>query len=126
MLSLNLNKKAWDITRFLIDGKSIFSKNKVTEYIVNNKKMTDPVAIANSFNDYFINVIQSLAHNIVSWIDPLSYIDKSKNCITDVAVTVNDVKTIVTQLNNSAVGPDDLPASIMKQVSIEYCIPVTY
>ena len=87
-----------DITRFLIDGKSIFSKNKLTGYIVNNKKMTDPVAIANSFNDYFINVGRSLAHNcmpnIVSRIDPLSYIDKSKNCITDVAVTVNDVNDV--------------------------------
>ena len=77
-------KKAWDITRFLIDGKSNFSKNKVTEYIVNNIKMTDPVAIANSFNDYFINVVKSLAHNIVSQIDRLSYIDKIKNCIYNV------------------------------------------
>ena len=100
-------KKAWDITRFLIDGKSNFSKNKVTEYIVNNKMMTDPVAIAKSFNDYFINVGKSLVDNIVSRIDPLSHIDKSKNCITDVAVTVNDVKPFVSQLNNSAAGPDD-------------------
>ena len=119
-------KKAWDITRFLVDGKSIFSENKVTEYIVNNKKMTDQVAIANSFNDYFINVGKSLAHNIVSQIDPLSYIDKSKNCITNISVTVNDVKAIVSQMNNSAAGPDDLPASIMKQVSNEYCIPLTH
>ena len=44
-------KKVWDITRFLIDG----SQNKVTEYIVNNKMVIDPVAIANSFNDYFID-----------------------------------------------------------------------
>ena len=69
--------------------------------------MTDPVAIAKSFNDYFINVGKSLVDNIVSRIDPLSYIDKSKNCITDVAVTVNDVKPFVSQLNNSAAGPDD-------------------
>ena len=81
--------------------------------------MTDPVAIANSFNDYFINVGKSLANTIVSQIDPLSYIDKSKNCITDISVTVNEVKAIVSQLNNSAAGPDDLPASIMKQVSNE-------
>ena len=80
--------------------------------------MTDPVVIAKSFNDYFINVGKSLAHNIVSQIDPLSYIDKSKHCITD-------VKAIVSQLNNSAAGPDDLSASIMKQVSNEYCIPLT-
>ena len=88
--------------------------------------MTDPVAIANSFNDYFINVSKSLAHNIVSQIDPLSYIAKSENCITDISVAVNDVKAIVSQLNNSAAGPDDLPASIMKQVSNEYCIPLTH
>ena len=31
-------KKAWDITRFLIDGKSNFSKNKVTEYLVITKR----------------------------------------------------------------------------------------
>ena len=31
------------------------SQNKVTEYIVNNKMVIDPVAIANSFNDYFID-----------------------------------------------------------------------
>ena len=77
-------------------------------------------------NDYFINVGKLLAHNIVSRIDPLSYIDKSKNCISDVAVTVDDVKAIASQLNNSAAGPDDLLASIMKQVSNEYCIPLTY
>ena len=29
-------------------------------------------------------------------------------------------------MNNYAAGPDDLSASIMKQVSNEYCIPVTY
>ena len=88
--------------------------------------MTDPVAIANSFNDYFINVGKSLANTIVSQIDPLSYIDKSKNCVTDISVTVNEVKAIVSQLNNSVAGPDDLPASIMKQVSNEYCIPLTH
>ena len=88
--------------------------------------MTDPVAIANSFNDYFINVGKSLAHNIVSQIDPLSYIANSENCITDISVAVNDVKAIVSQLNNSAAGPDDRPASIMKQVSNEYCIPLTH
>ena len=72
------------------------------------------------------DVGKSLAHNIVSQIDPLSYIDKSKNCIIDISATLNYVKTIVSQLNHSAAGPDDLPASIMKQLSNEYCIPLTY
>ena len=74
--------------------------------------MTDPVAIANFFNDYFINVGKSLAHNIISHIDTLSYINKSKNCTTDISVTVNNAKSIVSQLNNCAAGPDDLPPSL--------------
>ena len=60
------------------------------------------------------DVGKSLAHDIVSQIDPLFYIDKSKNCITGISATVNSVKAIVSQLSNSAAGPDDLPASIMK------------
>ena len=36
------------------------------------------------------------------------------------------MKAIVSQLNNSAAGPDDLPASIMKQLSNEYCVPLTH
>ena len=64
--------------------------------------------------------------NCVSQLSPLSYIDKSKNGITDISATVNDVKTLVSQLKNSATSPDDLPASIMKQQSHEYCIPLTH
>ena len=40
--------------------------------------------------------------------------------------TVDDIKTIVSQLNNSAAGHDELPPSIMKQLCNEYCIPLSY
>ena len=88
--------------------------------------MTDDETIANSFNDYFVNVGKSLAHNIVSNVDPLSYVERSNECITDIVITVDDVKSIVSQLNNSAAGHDDLPPSIMKQLCTEYCVPLTY
>ena len=61
--------------------------------------------------------------NRVSQLSPLCYIDKSKTCITDISATVNDVKTLVSQLNHSVTSLDDLPVSIMKQLSREYCIP---
>ena len=89
--------------------------------------MTDNETIANSFNDYFVNVGKSPAHNIVSNVDPLSYVERSYyKCITDIVITVDDVKSIVSQLNNSAAGHDDLPPSIMKQLCTEYCVPLTY
>ena len=88
--------------------------------------MTDDETTANSFNDYFVNIGKSLAHNIVSNVDPLSYVERSNECITDIVITVDDVKSIVSQLNNSAAGHDDLPPSIMKQLCTEYCVPLTY
>ena len=41
-------------------------------------------------------------------------------CITDPRVTVDDVMTAISQLNNSAAGHDGLPASIMKKLSNDY------
>ena len=69
---------------------------------------------------YFVNVGKSLAHNIVSIVDHLSYVERSNECITDIGITVDDVKSIVSQLNNSVAGHDDLPPAIMKQVCTEY------
>ena len=46
--------------------------------------------------------------------------------ITDPLVTVDDVMTVISQLNNSAAGHDGLPASIMKKLSNDYAIPLTH
>ena len=58
--------------------------------------------------------------------DLLSYVERSNECITDNVITVDDVKSIVSQLHNSAAGHDDLPPSIMKQLCTKYCVPLTY
>ena len=47
-------------------------------------------------------------------------------CITDLLVTVDDVMTVISQLNNSAAGHDGLQASIMKKLSNDYAIPLTH
>ena len=64
--------------------------------------------------------------NIVSTVDPLSYVDMCIECITDPLITVDDVMTVISQLNNSAAGHDGLPASIMKKLSKDYVIPLTH
>ena len=56
----------------------------------------------------------------------MSYIVYSENDIQNVHTTVDNIKTIVSQLNNSAAGHDELPPSIMKQLCNEYCIPLSY
>ena len=96
------------------DNKNL--KQNQCEFLVNNQLTTDNNIIANAFNDYFVNVRKSLSANIVSNVDPLSYVDMCIGCITDPLVTVDDVMTVISQLNNSAAGHDGLPASIMKKL----------
>ena len=47
-------------------------------------------------------------------------------CNTDFVITVDEIKTIVSQSNNSAAGYDELPPVIMKKMSDVYAIPLTY
>ena len=49
-----------------------------------------------------------------------------KHCISELVVTEDCVKTVISQLNNSAPGHDGLPPSIMKQLTNEYVIPLTH
>ena len=69
-------------------------RNKLREFKINNGIVTDGETIANSFNDYFVNVGKSLAYNIISNVDPLSSIERFNKCITNIVITVDDVKSI--------------------------------
>ena len=122
----NTSHKAWSILKSLIDRDNKNLKQKPSEFLVNNRLTTDNIIIANAFNDYFVNVGKSLSANISSNVDPLSYVDMCIECITDPLVTVDDVMTVISQLNNSAAGHDGLPASIMKKLSNDYAIPLTH
>ena len=79
--------------------------------------MPDP-HIAATTNPDFYN-----GRNILSLV---SYIDYNNLCISEIVVSENCVKTVISQLNNSAPGHDSLPPSIMKQLANEYVIPLTH
>ena len=88
--------------------------------------ISDNVTIVDSLNEYFVNVGKSLAQKITSTDDPLSYIDYNNHRISELVVTENCVKTVISQLNNSASGHDGFPPSIRKQLTNEYVIPLTH
>ena len=68
----------------------------------------------------------SFTQNITSTDDPLSYIYYNNHSISELVVTEDCVKTVISQLNNSAPGHDGLPPSRMKQLTNEYVIPLTH
>ena len=66
----------------------ILKKNiHIREFIINKKVITNNKIIADSFNEYFVNVGKSLAKQIVSDVDPMSYIVYSENDIQNVHTT---------------------------------------
>ena len=82
--------------------------------------------IANTFNNYFVNVGSSLAKNIQTETDPLHYIESLKNSIYIPDIYMDEVRTIISAITNSASGNDELPASILKQCTDSYLEPLTH
>ena len=63
-----------------------------SEFIIDTVPTSDPEVIANSFNDFFVNVVKNLAENIKSDIDPLKYIvNKYVHSIITIEVTEDKI-----------------------------------
>ena len=54
------------------------------------------------------------------------YGQENKNTINIYEINVNEIKSVIVPLTNSAAGYDDMPASIMKQLINYYAEPLTY
>ena len=119
-------KSGWALINFLTGQGDKNSQKKNHELMINNKMISDNVTTADSFNEYFINVGESLAQKITSTNDPLSYIGYNNHRISELVVTENCVETVISQLNNSAPGHDGLPPSLMKQLTNAYIVPLTH
>ena len=114
-------RKSWQIIKKIIgrDDNSYSTHRK--EYLINNIYTSESKIIANSLNDYFINVGSTLANIINSNVDLLLYIQSNPNIIT-----ISEINTIIRNIKNSASGYGELPTSIMKSVSEVYIKPLTY
>ena len=111
------------------DWKSRSSESKKTHnipIIIYNHYSSDSKIIANHFNEYFEKVGSSLANNIKSHTDPIMYVQHNKNTTNINEINVNEIKSVIASLTNSAAGYDEMPASIMKQLINYYAEPLTY
>ena len=109
-----------------IIGKTENNNSPQLEFKIGNKIVNDSLEIANSFNTFFTSIGRSLAKNIQSTRDPISYIDTNINEIIIPEITDIYVKQIITSLKDSAPGYDELPGSIMKRCSEHFITPLVY
>ena len=110
--------KTWNILKGLI--KSDYSPTEnISEINSGGTVITNKQTIADTFNEYFVNVGPNLAAKIPSVQgDFLSYINGNFSGSMVVHTTdANEITNIVSQLSTSAsTGCDDIPAKIVKAV----------
>ena len=123
-LNENDIRKSWKVIKDVIGKHEHRLYNDHEDFYMNSKLTIDKNQIANSFNNYFVNIGKSLAQQITSTINPLSYINTNIH-----SIYIPDIKKIITVINtlkNSAPGNDEMPASILKQCIKTYIDPLTY
>ena len=119
-------KRSWNIIKNIINKEDNRRSAKELVFLINNQYISDGKIFANTFNNYFVNVGSSLAKNIPTETDPLHYIESLENSIHIPEIYMDEVRTIISAITNSASGYDELPASILKQCTDSYLEPLTH
>lgn len=119
-------KRSWKIMKELIGMDTSHKLQK--EFIVNGVSMSDPLAIANEFNNYFVNIGPSLANNIppVSR-QPTDYISHSPAHSLFFSPTVpSEINSVISHLKNSSGTNDSIRPDILKAISDNIQEPLSH
>ena len=118
-------KRTWQILKEIIGipGKSEISKT----FLINNNEETDATLIANSLNEYFVNVGRTLAADIPpSNQDPTAFIESVRHSIFLVPAVEGEVERCLSQLKEGSAGHDGIKPSIIKKCKEYLTAPLTY
>ena len=92
-------------------------KKDTSEFIINNKTITNPAEVANEFNKYFVSIGQTLSRNVQSNRSYDEYLVANTNCqLIFHPVNEEMVAKIINQLKNkSSYGHDGISNILIKQ-----------
>ena len=102
-------------------------KQPIHEFLVDNIMTTDPVIIAIKFNEYVINIGNSLADKIPTAEHFHSYLNRPTNCVFSFQpITESKIPEIIGRLKNkSSYGHDCLSNIMIKKARGPLIIPLT-
>ena len=128
-LEINKNDlfETWKVLIHIIglDGNTVMKK---ISFLIDDKLVTDSLEVANGFNDFLVSIGPALAKDLVSSVNPLSYV-KSNTCTNSIVireVTYLQVRGVIISLNNSTSGHNELPPIVAKTCINEFIEPITY
>lgn len=119
-------KKSWQVLKKIIN-KATTPNQLPSQFKIGNKIENCPNAIANSFNQFYVNIGPNLARNIPSRTnDPLDYVTGIQNSMFIYDTNCEEVSSVIKHLKNSAPGPDDIDIRIIKKCYGDLVQPLTY
>ena len=119
-------KKTWEGIRSIIN----INKSKlphVSHINVKGKQIDNPKKVAESFNNFFVNVGQNTEKNIPSnpKIKPEKYLNNRTQLNFIIAhISNEEVLQIITSLQNKSTGPQSIPIRLLKLISDLILIPL--
>ena len=125
-LEIANSAKKWKIMKDLIN-KTNSSKDFTSKLYIDGSISKDSQAIANAYNDHFIEIGPRLANNITSSINPMTYVTANvPNTIFIPHITEHEITAVISSMKHSSPGWDSLPTHILKPCLADYIKPLTY
>ena len=120
-------KRTWQIMKDILNRNRV--RNCPPEYFdINGERVTDKNKIVNGFNNFYVNIGPNLCKSLPpSNTNPTSYL-KERNMHSMFIENINEleIKKIVMDLKESAVGWDDLSAKVIKKCTSYILYPLTH
>ncbi len=120
-------KNTWKGIKSIININSTL-KNDASSLLINNELITDPMEIANSFNNYFSSIAEELQGKIFQGHDFTTYLtDRNDH---NFFITPTDKIEIIGIINdidiNKSTGPHSIPSNILHLIKTNVSEPLTY
>ena len=117
-------RRIWNAINQLKNNHKISTLNRIN---VNNKVITNPSEIAESFNEYFVNIAHKLDDQIPpSTISPCAFLQGDYPSSMMVPFTIpQDVASVIKQMKNKKGNTHEIPVSLMKANNEEISIPLS-
>ena len=122
----NNSKKTWEVLKEAIGRTQLKSNDFPRKLLINKNEIYDRDIMANSFNDYFVNVGSNLAGKIPSSEKHFSdYLTQTEHVLIEQELTLKEFEEAYSTLQrNKASGFDDINSNVIKLTCNELTIPL--
>ena len=121
-------KKLWTGIKSIVNVKAKNQLSQISHLTDNGVRVTDPVKMANMFNQYFVNVGSNIDKSITrTRKSPLDFLrNRNVNSMFLASATPQELETIIYSLNtNKAVGPYSIPVFLLKVLAKHIAHPLS-